>query len=95
MQELTALVHNLNRAMNGDELANCIDWVEETYDRLGEWGDDTSIDIFKSALLLRCVDILDRMPASKKFNCNLHEFMPAAELSPFQASTGEDVELVD
>ena len=79
-QELSALVRILIRAETSEERPHFIRWVDETYDWLEEWGDDTSIETFKSQLLCRCVELLDLMPASETFNCNFQEFMTAAEL---------------
>ena len=90
-QELSALVRILNRALTADDRVNFIDWVDDAYDSLEESANNTSIDNFKSILLTQCVILSDRMPASEKFNCKFFEFMTADELSPFQASTGEDL----
>ena len=79
-QELSALVRILIRAETSEEGLHFIRWVDETYDCLEEWGDDTSIETFQSQLLCWCVEMLDLMPASEKLNCNFQESMRAAEL---------------
>ena len=81
------LVCLLDRALPLEESSDFVDWVEHTYDALEELGDDAiteSIEVFRSSLLTRCVDMLDRMPAADKFRFDFCEFMTADELSTFQ-----------
>ena len=86
-QDLSALARILSRVVTDNERVNVIAWVDENFDFLEEACNDVSIDVltviddFKATLLSDCVDVLDRLPAYKKFQCGYQEFMTAEELA--------------
>ena len=82
--EPSLLVVIIDRAPTGDDWVVFSDWVEQWYDTLESFADDSITDSllrFKMALLTRCICMLELMSAAEKFRSEFREFMTSDELS--------------